>query len=79
MNYPIPDIQADFENKRPIRYQVTAKKNYVHGRRTDGIRTEGQTDGQTSRTTTISIFFLNKKIKTFLPNFGEHSHHCYLP
>ena len=34
MHYPLTDIQADFEINRPIRYQITAKMNYLH-RRTD--------------------------------------------
>ena len=30
------DIQAEFEIDRPIRYQITAKRNYFHKRPTDG-------------------------------------------
>ena len=30
----LTDIQEDFEINRPVRYQVTAKRNYFH-RRTD--------------------------------------------
>ena len=39
MLYHLTDIQVDFEINRPIRYQVTAKRNYLHG----------QTDGRTDR------------------------------
>ena len=49
------DIQADFEINRPVRYQITAKRNYFHRRRTDG---------QTSRKTTIGSFFF-RKIKKY--------------
>ena len=55
MQYPLTDMQADFETNRPIRYQVTAKRNYLH------IRTDGRTDGQMSRTTTIGSFFWKKE------------------
>ena len=58
MHYPLTDIQADCEINQPVRYQITAKKNYLH-RRTDG-RTDRRTDGQTSRTTMGSFF---RKIK----------------
>ena len=34
MHYPLTDIQADFEINRPMRYQATEKRNYLH-RRTD--------------------------------------------
>ena len=34
MHYHITDIQADFEINRPVRYQITTKRNYFH-RRTD--------------------------------------------
>ena len=53
MHHPLTDIQADFEINRPVRYQITAKRNYFHGR----------TDGQTSRTTTIGSFFEKKLLK----------------
>ena len=46
MHYPWTDIQADFGINQTIRYQITAKRNYLHRR----------TDGQTSRTTTIGSF-----------------------
>ena len=59
MHYQLTDIHADFEINRHIRYQITAKGNYLH-RRTDR-QTDGQTDGQTSRTTTIGN--LSKKRK----------------
>ena len=54
--YPLTDIQADFEINRPVRYRYTAKGNYFHTR---------QTDGQTSRTTTIGIF-IEKIIKNIM-------------
>ena len=40
MQYPLTDIQANFEINRPIRYQI----NYFHRRSTDG-----RTDRQTNR------------------------------
>ena len=59
MHYPISHIQANFGINRSIRYQVTAKRNYLHirtnDRWTDG-QTDGRTDGQTRRTTTIGFF-----------------------
>ena len=58
MHHSLADIQADFEINRPVRYQITAKRNYFYRRQTDI-----QTDGQTSRTTTIGSFF-SKKEKT---------------
>ena len=51
MHNPLTDIQADFEMNQPVNYR---KRNYLHRR---------QTDGQTSRTTTIGIF-IEKKRKT---------------
>ena len=45
MHYPISDIQANNGINRSVRYEVTAKINYLH-RRTDG-RIDGQTDGRT--------------------------------
>ena len=68
MHYPLTDIQADFEINRRVRSRNTAKRNYVHRRQTDR-RTDGRndgltvdtTDGQTSCTTTIGIFFEKKK------------------
>ena len=60
MPYPLTNIHADFEINRLIRYQTTAKRNYLHRRQTDG-RTDGRTDGQTWRTTTIGSFFRKKK------------------
>ena len=33
---PPTDIQADFEINRLIRYQITAKINYLHRRQMDG-------------------------------------------
>ena len=56
MHYPLTDIQADFEINRPVRYQITAKRNYFHRRQTDG-----RTEGQTSRMTTIGSSFRKKK------------------
>ena len=49
MHYPLTDIQADFEINRPVRYIEIPQKEIIttHDRRTDG---------QTSRTTTISSF-----------------------
>ena len=38
MHYPLMDIQADFEINRPIRYQITAKRNYLHRRTDDNDR-----------------------------------------
>ena len=38
MHYPLTDIQADFEINQPVRYQITTKRNYFHGRQTDGQR-----------------------------------------
>ena len=60
MHYSLTDIQADFEINRPIRYQITAKRNYFHRRQTDR-QTDGRTDGQTSRATTIGSFFRKTK------------------
>ena len=57
MHHPLTDIQADFEINRLVRYQITAKRNYLHR------RTDGQTDGQTSHTTTIGSFFEKRKKK----------------
>ena len=52
MHYLLTDIQTDFEINRPVRYQITTKRNYLHKR---------QTDGQTSRMTTIGSFLKKKK------------------
>ena len=52
MHYSLTDIQADCEINRPVRERITAKINYFHRR---------QTDGQTSRTTTIGSFFKKKQ------------------
>ena len=54
MHHPLTDIQADFEIKRPVRYQITAKINYFHR------RTDGRTDRRSVRTTTIGSFFEKK-------------------
>ena len=56
MHHPLTDIQADFDINRSVRYQITAKRKYFHR------RTDGQTDGQTSRTT-IGSFFRKKTTK----------------
>ena len=56
MHYTLTDIEGDFGINRPIRRQITAKKNYLHR------RTDGQTDGQTSRTTIGSFFEKRKKL-----------------
>ena len=67
MHYPLTDIQANCEINRPIRYQITAKRIYLHrltdGQLTETIQTAQRTEGQTSRTTTI-VFFLKNKGKT---------------
>ena len=53
MHYPLTNIQANFEINRPIRYQITAKEI---------ISTDDRlTDEQTSRTTSIGIFFEKRK------------------
>ena len=63
MHYPLTDIQANFEINQPVRYAITAKKNYFHRR---------QTDGQTSRTTTIGRFFeKGKKLPKTNPQGGN--------
>ena len=58
MHHPLTDIQADFEMNQPTRYQITAKNMEYWSKivDTDG-QTDRRTDGQTSRTTTIGIFF----------------------
>ena len=53
MHYPLTNIQTEYEINRPIRYQITAKRNYFHRR---------QTDGETLRTTIGSFFRKKKKI-----------------
>ena len=60
MHYPPTDIHGDFENNRPLRYQLykLPRKEIIS---TDDRRTDRQTDEQTSRTTTIGIFFRKKK------------------
>ena len=35
MHYPPTDIQANYEINWPIRYLITAKRNYFHKRQTD--------------------------------------------
>ena len=45
MHYSLTDIQAEFEISRPVRYQITAKRSYFHGRQTDG-RHDGRHDGR---------------------------------
>ena len=78
MHYPISHIQANFGINRSIRYQVTAKRNYLHirtnDRWTDG-QTDGRTDGQTRRTTTIRFFFRKKKKKYNLLPCCNSLHH----
>ena len=64
MQYPLADIQADFEINRPVRYQNTAKRNYFHR------RTDRRTDGQTSRTITIGIFLRKKNTKKYQDSAG---------
>ena len=46
MHYTLTDIQDEFEIDRHVRYQIAAKRNYVHRRQTEG-RTDRQTDGTT--------------------------------
>ena len=53
MHYPITNIQADFEINRPIRYQITVKRNYS---------TDDRLSGK-PRTTTIGSFFRKKITK----------------
>ena len=74
MYYPLTDIQAEFKINRPvIDIKLPQKKLFPQtDRRTDRWR-DGQTDVQTSRTTTIGIF--NKKIlkmDTFNSKLGRH-------
>ena len=57
MHYSLTDIQADFEINRLIVYQITAKTKLFTQ------TTDGRTDGQTSRTTTLGIFFQKKITK----------------
>ena len=65
MYYPLTDNHAHFEINRPGRYRNTAKRNYFHR------RTDGQTDGQTSRTTIGSFFRKKKKLlKNHCDKFG---------
>ena len=52
MHYPLMNIQTNFEINCLVRYQITAKKKKLFPKTVDG-----PTDGQTSRTTTIGIFF----------------------
>ena len=70
MHYPLTDIQADCVINRPVRYQNTAKRNYIHRLQTDR-QTIGRTDGQTSRTTTIDI--ISKKEKTTKNHLNRNS------
>ena len=63
MHYPLTDNQADFEINRPVRYQITAKKNYFHSR-TDS-RTDGRTDVAFDNN---RYFFFEKKEKQTTKN-----------
>ena len=67
MHYPLTDIQADFEIDWPFRYQVTAKRNYLHRRTSDG-QTDGTTDGRTDVAYDNNKNFFSKKkiLKTAL-------------
>ena len=63
MHYPLTDIQANFEINRALdikwpRKEVISTDDRRHGRQTDG-----RTDGQTPRTTTIGSFFCQKTPK----------------
>ena len=58
MHCPLTDIQAHFEINGTVRYRNTAKKEIISK---DDRRTNGRTDGQTSRTTTIGSFFETRK------------------
>ena len=49
MHYLLTDIEADFEINRPVRHQITVKRNYFHRRQTDN-----QTDRQTDRLTNVT-------------------------
>ena len=62
MHYLITDIQTDFEIIPPIRYQITAKINYIHRR--------SQTD-MTSRTCTIMVFPVIKHTFRVFTNITE--------
>ena len=55
MHYPLTDIKANLEINRPVRYRNTTKKKLFPQ------TTDGRTDGQTSRKTTIGSFFRKKK------------------
>ena len=57
MHYPLTDIQANFEINRSFDNELPRKEIIS----TDDRRTDGRTDGQTSRTTTIVVFSKKKK------------------
>ena len=57
MHYPLTDIQADFESNRPVRYQITTKKNYFHRLQTDGRRDVAYDN---------NMYFFRKKEKKLL-------------
>ena len=63
MHNPISNIQAEFENNRPSKYQITTKKKSTDDRRTDR-QTNGKTDGRTEVTydNNRSIFRRKKKL-----------------
>ena len=62
MHYPLTDIQANFEINRPIRYQITAKRNYFHRRYPDG-RTDGTTNRRCARQQSVDFWKKNTKNK----------------
>ena len=57
MHYPVTDIQADFESIGLLDFKLPREEIIS----TDDRRTEGQADGQTSRTATIGSFFFEKR------------------
>ena len=56
MHYQVTDMQADIELNRLIRYQITAKRNYLH---------RGQTDGRTARRIDVRTDFAYDNIRVF--------------
>ena len=76
MHNPLTDIQVDFEINRPIIDIKLPRKEII------SIDDRRQTDGQTSRTTTIGIFLRKKIEKTtiklyFFKNFKTKFDHIY--
>ena len=69
MHYLTSDILAECEINRPFSYSATEHQIYFQKRQTDRWtdgRHNGQTDGQTSPTTTIGRVFFQKKRKKLL-------------